>query len=37
MGGDQMTWLSTILILVVALELGIIYVRMGNLEKRDPK
>jgi hypothetical protein len=32
-----MTWLTTALILVVAIELGLIYVRMGNLEINDAK
>ena len=32
-----MTWLATALILIVAVELGLIYVRMGNLENNDAK
>ena len=32
-----MTWLTTVLILVVAIELGLIYMRMGNLENREAK
>ena len=32
-----MTWLTTVLILVVAIELGLIYVRMGTLENSDAK
>ena len=32
-----MTSLTTVLILVVAIELGLIYVRMGNLENNDAK
>jgi hypothetical protein len=32
-----MEWLNTIIILVVAVELGFIYLKMGNLENKDAK
>jgi hypothetical protein len=36
-GGDRMELLSPIILLVVAVELGFIYLRMGNLENKDTK
>ena len=32
-----MAWLNTIITLVVAIELGLIYLKMGNLENKDAK
>ena len=32
-----MEWLSSVILLVVGVELGLIYVRMGNLENKDEK
>ena len=32
-----MAWYITLLIMIVAIELGLIYVRMGSLENKDAK
>ena len=32
-----MAWLNTMILVVVAIELALIYVRMGNLENKDTK
>ena len=32
-----MAWLNTIIMLVVAIELGLIYLKMGNFENKDAK
>jgi len=32
-----MEWLSPIMLLVVGVELGFIYLRIGNLENKDTK
>ena len=32
-----MAWLNTVIILVVAVEVGLIYLRIGNLENKDAK
>jgi hypothetical protein len=32
-----MAWLNTLIITVVAVELGLIYLKMGNLENKDAK
>ena len=32
-----MAWVNTTILVVVAIELGLIYVRMGNPENKDTK
>ena len=32
-----MEWLSPIILMVVGVELGLIYLRMGNFENKDEK
>ena len=32
-----MEWLSTIILLVIGVELALIYVKMGNLDNKDTK
>jgi hypothetical protein len=33
-GGDNMEWLNTVVLLVIAIELFLIYLRLGDTEKK---